>query len=72
MISIRLDKDIERSLDDIAAVTNKTRSAMIREAVLEYIEDKLDYIAAVRALNSTENQKTIPLEDVLEEFKDEL
>lgn len=71
MISIRLNKDIERSLDDIATVTHQTRSAMIRDAVLQYIEDKLDYMAAVRVLNA-ENQKTIPLEEVLAEFKDEL
>ena len=72
MFSIRLDKNIERSLNELAALTQETKSAMIREAILQYIEDKLDYIAAVRALNDAKRQKTIPLEDVLAEFKDGL
>lgn len=72
MFSIRLDKNIEQSLNDIAEITHETRSAMIREAILQYIEDKLDYISAVRALNNAKDQKAIPLEDVLSEFKDEL
>ncbi len=72
MFSIRLDKNIEQSLNDIAKITHETRSAMVREAILQYIEDKLDYISAVRALNNAKDQKTIPLEDDLAEFKDEL
>lgn len=70
MFSIRLDKSIEKSLNDIADITHETKSSMIREAILQYIEDKMDYISAVRAINKSQN--TISLENVLDEFKDEL
>ncbi|MBE6447202.1 MAG: ribbon-helix-helix protein, CopG family [Alphaproteobacteria bacterium] len=40
MFSIRLDKNIERSLNELAALTQETKSAMIREAILQYIDYK--------------------------------
>lgn len=70
MISIRLDEDLENSLNTIAAEMDKSKSSIIREALLEYIEDKLDYIAAVKALKNTKS--TVFLSDVLDEFKHEL
>lgn len=70
MISIRLDKDLENSLNVISAEMDKPKSAIIREALLEYIEDRFDYLAAVKALKDTKS--TIPLSQVLDEFKHEL
>lgn len=70
MISIRLDENLENSLNTIAAEMDKSKSSIIREALLEYIEDKLDYIAAVNALKNTKS--TVSLSDVLDEFKHEL
>ncbi len=70
MLSIRLDKDIEHSLNEIADATKQSKSALIREAILRYIEDKSDYLAAVAAMKKT--QATYSLDEVLAEFKDEL
>lgn len=70
MISIRLDENLENSLNTIAAEMDKSKSSIIREALLEYIDDKLDYLAAVKALNNTKS--TVALSDVLDEFKHEL
>lgn len=70
MISIRLDENLENSLNTIAAEMDKSKSSIIREALLEYIEDKLDYLATVKALNNTKS--TVSLSDVLDEFKHEL
>ena len=55
MLSIRLDKDIEQSLDDIAIVTKQSKSALIREAILQYIEDKSDYLSAAAAMKNANN-----------------
>ena len=42
------------------------------EDIEQSIEDILDYISAIQSLNDQKNKKTIPLEDVLSEFKDEM
>ncbi len=70
MISIRLDKNMEKSLGDIASVTQQPKSALIREALAQYIEDKIDYFAAVKAMKKVHS--THSLEEVLAEFRDEL
>ena len=70
MISIRLDEDLEKTLDSISMEIKKSKSEIVREALWEYIEDKLDYLAAIKALKNTKS--TVSLETVLSEFKHEL
>ena len=69
MITLRLDKNTEKLIDLIADTLKETKSTIIREAIQQYIEDKLDYLDAVKAMKK--KQHTVPLEDVLEEFKNE-
>ena len=48
MLSIRLDKNMEKSLEDIANITQESKSTLIREALAQYIEDKfLQYLVAI-------------------------
>jgi predicted DNA-binding protein len=70
MLSIRLDKDTEKSLTDIANAACTTKTALVREALERYIEDKTDYILAAKSIENM--QKTFALEDVMEKFKNEL
>jgi len=42
MIAIRLNKEIEQALDLIANSQGSNRSAVVREAILRYLEDKED------------------------------
>jgi RHH-type rel operon transcriptional repressor/antitoxin RelB len=62
MPAIRLPDDIEQRLSALAIETGRTKTALAREAILEYIDDLEDYhLAEARARR---NRKTIPLEDV--------
>jgi predicted DNA-binding protein len=70
MLSIRLDKNTEKSLADIANATSTTKAALVREAIERYIEDETDYLLAARSMKKM--QKTFSLEKVLQEFKNEL
>ncbi|MDR1560738.1 MAG: DUF6290 family protein [Holosporaceae bacterium] len=70
MLSVRLDKNLEQSLAEIAAATNTTKTALMKEAIIRYINDKTDYILAAQSLKNV--QTTFSLETVLQEFKDEL
>jgi RHH-type rel operon transcriptional repressor/antitoxin RelB len=62
MLAIRLPDEIEQRLSALAIETGRTKTALAREAILEYIDDLEDYhLAEARARR---NRKTIPLEDV--------
>lgn len=62
MLAIRLPESIEKRLHDLATETGHTKTALAREAILEYIDDLEDYyLAEARA---RKNRKTIPLADV--------
>ena len=62
MLAIRLPDDIEQRLSALAIETGRTKTALAREAIREYIDDLEDYhLAEARARR---NRKTIPLEDV--------
>ena len=62
MLAIRLPESIELRLTTLANETGRTKTALAREAILEYIDDLEDYhLAEARARCS---RKAIPLEDV--------
>jgi predicted DNA-binding protein len=39
MLTVRLDKELEAAIARIAAVTGKSESSVVREAVSRYLED---------------------------------
>ena len=62
MLAIRLPDSIEERLNTLAAKTGRTKTALAREAIVEYIDDLEDYyLAEARARL---NRKTIPLAEV--------
>lgn len=62
MLAIRLPESIEERLNQLATETGRTKTALAREAIAEYIDDLEDYyLAEARA---RKNRKTIPLDDV--------
>ena len=42
MFAIRLDKEIEEELDSYARLRGTSRSAVVREAIVRYLEDNED------------------------------
>ena len=70
MLSIRLNKDLEKSLQDTSDLLNISKSTLIKEAIKEYLIDKSDYLDALKILNN--DKKQYSLEEVITEFKDEL
>jgi RHH-type rel operon transcriptional repressor/antitoxin RelB len=62
MLAIRLPETIEERLSALANETGRTKTALAREAILEYIDDLEDYyLAEARA---RQNRKTIPIAEV--------
>ena len=66
MLVIRLPAIIEDRLEALAAQTGRTKTALAREAILEYIDDlENHYLAEARGRR---NRKTISLEEVEREL----
>ena len=62
MLAIRLPDSIEERLNALASETGRTKTALAREAILEYIDALEDfYLAEARARRK---RKTIPLAEV--------
>lgn len=62
MLAIRLPDAIEKRLSSLAATTGRTKTALAREAILEYIDALEDlHLAESRA---RQNRETILLSDV--------
>jgi RHH-type rel operon transcriptional repressor/antitoxin RelB len=62
MLAIRLPKDIEDRLSRLAEESGRTKTALAREALLEFMDDLEDYyLAEARA---RKNRKVIPLSDI--------
>ncbi len=66
MLAIRLPAPIEERLTLLAAESGRTKTALAREAILEYIDDLEDfYLAEARA---RQNRKAIPMAEVEREL----
>ena len=59
MLSIRLDKEIEHQLTMLARSRGSSRSALVREAILRYLEDQEDMESADRAMEEMTSTKAL-------------
>lgn len=62
MLAIRLPKEIEERLEELARKTGRSKSYYVRQAILEYLDDLEDYHLAVERLE--QNLQGIPLDQV--------
>jgi RHH-type rel operon transcriptional repressor/antitoxin RelB len=66
MLAIRLPENIEARLALLAQETGLTKTALVREAILEHIDDLEDFFLV--EARARKNRKTISLEDVEREL----
>ncbi len=59
MLSVTMDAEIEERLKVIAGELSKPITECLRDAVLQYIEDRQDYLTAARALSRSETTITL-------------
>jgi len=59
MLAIRLEKDLEKELDLLAAAKGSNRSAVVREAIVRYLEDNEDLALVKQALLETKSAKSL-------------
>jgi RHH-type transcriptional regulator, rel operon repressor / antitoxin RelB len=66
MLALRLPKEIEERLDALAKRTGRTKSFYARRAIVAYIEDMEDVLAAEKAIAES-NGEFFTLEQVMAE-----
>jgi len=59
MLAIRLEKDLEEEIDLLAKAKGSNRSAVVREAIVRYLEDNEDLELAKQALAETGSSKSL-------------
>jgi RHH-type rel operon transcriptional repressor/antitoxin RelB len=59
MLAIRLDKKLEKELDLLAKSRGSNRSAVIREAIIQYLEDNEDLQLAKESLSKMNSTKSL-------------
>jgi RHH-type rel operon transcriptional repressor/antitoxin RelB len=59
MFAIRLDKELEKELDLLAKTRGSNRSAVVREAIIQYLEDNEDIQLAKESLSKISSTKSL-------------
>ena len=59
MLAVRLEKQLEAAIARIAEATGSTKSSVVREAVVRYLEDREDAALAARAKKTGGRAKSI-------------
>jgi len=59
MLAIRLEKELEHELDLLAKAKGSNRSAMVREAIVRYLEDNEDLELARQAYAEDGDRKSL-------------
>jgi len=57
MLAIRLDKELEKEIDLLAKKQGSNRSALVREAIIRYLEDNEDLQLAKESLSKMRSDK---------------
>ena len=64
MLVLRLDDEVEKRVSDLAYRQGRNKSALVREALIRYMEDQEDIeMAEAVLLNNMKGQKTLTLEE---------
>jgi RHH-type rel operon transcriptional repressor/antitoxin RelB len=70
MLALELPPELEARLDELAALTARTKADIVREAVMEHLDDIEDLaIAEQRLIESrARGEKFIPIEELIERY----
>ena len=59
MLALRLEKELEARVAKVAAAKGSNKSAVVREAVIRYLEDQEDTVLVQRARKARGKARTI-------------
>ncbi len=59
MLAVRLDPEMEKELEQLAAATGRSKSFYVKEALAAYLDDRADYLQALAALERDEPRTSL-------------
>jgi RHH-type rel operon transcriptional repressor/antitoxin RelB len=59
MLAVRLDPEMEKELEQLAAATGRSKSFYVKEALAAYLEDRADYLLTLAALERKEPRTSL-------------
>ena len=62
MLALRLPKDVEEKLEELAQKTGRTKSYYARQAIVDFLDDQEDYLIALARLEA--ELPGIPIKEV--------
>jgi RHH-type transcriptional regulator, rel operon repressor / antitoxin RelB len=70
MFALELSSELEARLEELAALTARSKSDMVQEALIEHIDDIEDLAVARQRLieGRARGEKFIPLEQLIERY----
>lgn len=68
MLALRIDPEIEKRLEALAARTGRTKSFYARQAILAHLDDLEDFYLAEDRLKDFRSQDAIPLSQLKAEL----
>jgi RHH-type transcriptional regulator, rel operon repressor / antitoxin RelB len=70
MLALELPPELEARLEELAALTARSKSDMVQEALIEHIDDIEDLAVARQRLieSRARGEKFIPLEQLIERY----
>ena len=68
MLALRLDDDLEKRIADLATRQGRNKSALVREALIRYMEDQEDIEMAEAVLKNQSGKPTYSLAEVRREL----
>jgi RHH-type rel operon transcriptional repressor/antitoxin RelB len=67
-LAVRLPKELADALDELARETGRSKSYYARQAIVEFLEDRADYLHAMAVLEREKGQPNLSLEQVKREL----
>ena len=68
MLALRLDDELEKRIADLATRQGRNKSALVREALIRYMEDQEDIEMAEAVLKNQSGKQTYSLAEVRREL----
>lgn len=67
-LAVRLPQELAAELEQLARETGRSKSYYARQAIIEFLEDRADYLRAVAILERERGQPNLTLEEVKREL----
>jgi RHH-type transcriptional regulator, rel operon repressor / antitoxin RelB len=67
-LAVRLPQELAAELEQLARETGRSKSYYARQAIIEFLEDRADYLRAVAVLERGRGQPNLTLEEARREL----